>query len=57
MAACTKYRGRGRREWNKRRDLVAHLKRHPGDTVAQAALKHIAPRPDFLRRVTAVRNG
>ncbi len=38
MSKCKQYRDQGRRESNKGRDLLKHLKAHPNDKVAMKAL-------------------
>ena len=38
---CDQYRKEGRRERNKRRKLMRHLKRFPNDRTAQSALDRL----------------
>lgn len=39
LAKCKRYADRNIRVFNKKRKLNKHLKKHSGDTVAQACLK------------------
>lgn len=39
QAVCTQYRAEGRQEINRLRRIERHLKRHPEDAAARAALK------------------